>query len=433
MEDFASAQALQYAISHANMEVLEILSTALEQAKMKREVERTVIQKFKQPYPICRKKNGKNVIFYRVDYYDENGKRKQVSDKSYDGLIAKLYLLIKDSVQNEHVRLSAESTIEDVYLKYTAEREKLVEAGSISSQTSDYDRYNWKRFLADREFIKKPITSITVALLENEFRMMCGDGSKYTKKSFCKCKSLLTGIFQQAIIDGILTVNVASLTPLNKCKFIIEDYSEDEQDDMYYSREDILRLREYIRSLPPDTYALGILLDTYLATRIGELRALTWDDYNAERRELKIWHEIIQVRNGTVNRTDKDVPHTKSCKSQGRRIIELPDEAVAILEELRKINGNNKYILNGCRGAKFSVPPNKINLHIRKYCEACGITYHSSHKFRFYGITRLYEAGVNEDKISYLAGHTTSKMTQHYDRSRSDRKKVSREEMAALL
>ena len=68
-------------------------------------------------------------------------------------------------------------------MKYTAEREKLVEAGSISSRTSDYDQYNWKRFLADREFIKKPITSITVTLLENEFRMMCGDGGKCTMAS----------------------------------------------------------------------------------------------------------------------------------------------------------------------------------------------------------------------------------------------------------
>ena len=68
-------------------------------------------------------------------------------------------------------------------MTYTAEREKLVEAGSISSRTSDYDQYNWKRFLADREFIKKPITSITVALLENKFRMMCGDGGKYTMAS----------------------------------------------------------------------------------------------------------------------------------------------------------------------------------------------------------------------------------------------------------
>lgn len=87
---------------------------------------------------------------------------------------------------------------------------------------------------------------------------------------------------------------------------------------------------------------------------------------------------------------------------------------------------------NGNRNAKFSIPTNKFNEHLRKYCEACGVTYHSSHVFRFYGITQLYKMSVDEEKIQYTAGHTTLDMTRHYDKSTSKNKAVNREIMEAL-
>ncbi|MDE6518307.1 MAG: site-specific integrase, partial [Acetatifactor sp.] len=40
--------------------------------------------------------------------------------------------------------------------------------------------------------------------------------------------------------------------------------------------------------------------------------------------------------------------------------------------------------------------------------------YFSSHKFRFYGATQLYRAGVKLDTIRYYLGHSTIKMTEHY-------------------
>ena len=415
--------------ANATMEELEEMSAAIDAAKMKKERERIVIQRFGEPYLTTKRQNGKLCEYYRVDYRNESGQRVQKSAKSRSELLEKLWSIMEEENPNQ---LKTTSTIRDAYEKHRKKRNELVEAGAISSQTAEYDVYNWNRFFSNRAFVDLPIQKTSTYLLEQEFRKICGDGTKYTKKAFDKAKSLMNGIYQEAISDGIIPINYAANASTDLCKFIVEDHSEEAEQDKYYTQEEVQKLRAYLRNLPKNTYTLGILLHTYLVSRVGETRALTWDDYNPETGEMKIWHEIIQKKNGDKKRSDFDKHCTKSGKSQGRRTIALPKEAMEVVEELRKINGHKKYILNGRGDAKFSIPPNKFNEHLREYCEDCGITYHSSHKFRFYGITRMYELGISEDSIQYTAGHTTLEMTRHYDKSRSKNKMVCREVMAAI-
>ena len=421
--------ALHLFTDNATMKELEDMSAAIEAAKMRKEKERTIIQHFGEPYLTTKRKNGKSIEYFRVDYRDQSGKRQQMSAKSRSALIDKLW---NRFMSENPAFLLSNATVAEVYGKYLTRRKELVDAGALSSQTAEYDIYNWNRFFANCNFVDLPINKTSTYLLELEFRKICGDGTKYTKKAFLKGKSLMNGIYQEAVMNGIIPTNYAANVSLDLCKFIVEDFSEETEQCKYYSREEVQTLRAYLRTLPKDTYSLGILLHTYLVSRVGETRALTWDDYNPETGEMKIWHEITQKKQGDKKRSDFDKHCTKSGKSQGRRTVALPKEAMEVVEELRKINGSKKYILNGCRDAKFSIPTNKFNEHIRKYCEACGVTYHSSHKFRFYGITRMYELNVDEDRIQYLAGHTTPEMTRHYDKSSSKNKMIEREIMAAI-
>lgn len=55
---------------------------------------------------------------------------------------------------------------------------------------------------------------------------------------------------------------------------------------------------------------------------------------------------------------------------------------------------------------------------MKRYCEAIGIPYHASHKVRYLGITKLYEAGVDETIIQRTAGHSTVDMTRKYNKDR---------------
>ncbi len=417
--------ALQTLLQNATMEELEGLYDVINTAKMNKDKERIVCERFGDIRLIYKNKSGKKVPFYRVVYY-ENGKRKEVCKRDRDDLIDLLY---KSITKGNKKPLRRNATIREVFNRYRECREELVDSGALSSQTSDYDDSNWKRFFESSDFVDEPLVSTSTEYLEDQFRLICGD-RKYTASAFSKAKSLMNGIYRQAIIEKLISVNYSELATLKYCKFIIEDDSEKADEEDYYSKEDVEKLRSYIRSLPNQgTYSLGILLHTYLATRIGETRALTWDDYSSG--DLKVWHEIKQIRQNGKNRSDYDAPYTKSGKSDGRRILELPTEVQEIIEDLRKINGNQKYILNGCRNAKFSIPNNKFNECLKKYCEACGVIYHSSHKFRFYGITRMYEENIDEKIIQKTAGHASIDMTRQYNKSRS-RRRVSCEVMSVI-
>lgn len=46
--------------------------------------------------------------------------------------------------------------------------------------------------------------------------------------------------------------------------------------------------------------------------------------------------------------------------------------------------------------------------------EAAGVPYFSTHKFRFYGASQTYRAGVPMNTIRYYLGHSTPAMTEHY-------------------
>jgi len=415
---------------------------ALENAMNKLEKEKVVKTDVGNPNKVTVKKNGKTKEIYRIDCFDCNGKRIQITSVEYDVLIEKAYAqLMAGTIRSKKSvsmmaastikRLKPTATVKEVFEKYHEERLKDVELEVISSQTADYDLSTWKRFWSDCPFVNLPIKDITTQLLETEFCRKCGNGTKYTEKAFMKAKSLLNKVFGQAIIDGIISNNASKITPTKRCRFIITITPSNTQ--TYYSQNDVQKIRDYIKSLAQkDTYALGVLLATHIFCRVGELRALTWDDYNPATGELTISHQIVKVKQNGKQRVDVDVPYTKSRKEQGTRTLELSPEVMDILEELRKINGDKKYILQGSRDAKFSVSENRFNEHIKTYCEACGVTYHSSHKFRFYGITRCYELGVDEEDIQYNAGHTTAAMTRKYNKPTQSRKGVSSAIMAQI-
>ena len=181
--------------------------------------------------------------------------------------------------------------------------------------------------------------------------------------------------------------------------------------------DEVNTLLSYIESLPQDIYTYAVRFHFCFNLRIGELRALTWDDVNMKDETLCIHHQIIKASDGT-KRTWFDVSYTKCHKETGIRMLPISEEAVKILKSVKVINGSKHYIFQGMNGAKWPVSEERFNDHLRRYCEAWGVTYHSSHKVRYLGITKMYEAGIDESEIQRSAGHASIDMTRKYIRDR---------------
>lgn len=374
-------------------DTLVLVDAALREKMRKEECKQKVIDTFGKPVPY--KKNGKD--YFRISFR-RNGKQVTKTAKTEEEVIEKCFCFI----------VIQESTLRSFFQTFLEKRQK---NSTLSSQTVHYDEVTWNKYFDKHPIADSTMAEITASNVRDFFEDITGKGI-ITKKAFHKAKTLLNLIFDHAIIEGKCQNNVSKNCPVKYLNFKVEKSNKND----VYRKDDVLKLSTYLKSLDPTVYTLGVRLHFCFCMRIGELRALTWEDYDEKSRTMRIWHEIVKDADGTKNRVDRDVPHTKNKQESGERIVPVSEEAAKILSILREINGGKKYILNGTRDARFSISENAFNEHLRKYCENAGIKYFSSHKARFYGITELYEAGVPEHIIQYIAGHASVQMTQHYNR-----------------
>lgn len=373
---------------------LILFGDAIKEEMQRREKEKLVEDRFGEITEHEKKKNNKIVTYYMV--YDG---RRQITANTRAALVEKLYdMVATDDVKN--------ITLGELFKTYYQERRN---DKSISDQTSDYDRQNWIRFFKGKDIATAKIADITSFTVLNYYKSIVGRG-ELTRKAFNKAAGLLNGIFDLAVEKGIVSVNVARNTPTRKLTF----RPESDNSDMVYKPEERDTLVKYLKNIPQTRYTLACRLMACLPLRMGELRALTWADYNEREQKLHIHHEIVKEERDGKARCDVDKPFVKGGKDTGVRKIPVSSEAAQVLAELRAINGGCKYILQGQGNAEFSMSENRINTHLKEYCQAAGVTYYSSHKFRFYGATQLYKAGVPLDTVRYYLGHSTLKMTEHY-------------------
>ena len=358
-------------------------------------------------------KNGKTVSYWWAEVPKNEGGYQQITATTEERLYEKLFNFYDTTITNIF-------TLEDAYKEWHRQREidaKLHK--TISGRTWDDDEDSWNRFWANTSLPSMKIKSITVRDILNVCKSITGAGN-ITIKSFNRAMNVLNQIYDFLLDEGIVDLNVARQIPKNRLKF----KAPNNNIGKYYTREDRDKLLQYLHDLKQQTvYTLGISLSACLGKRIGEIRALTWDDYDVETKTLIIHHQITSDYENmdSTRKTDIDKDHLKSY--QTAQIIPLSNYAVEVLEKLRNINGNKHYILNS-KGQK-PIGTAHFNEKLKEYCMECKIPYYSSHKFRFYGASEMYEKGVDESEISTYLNHSDVETTRIYDRR--NKKSISRQ------
>ena len=360
------------------------------------------------------KKIHKNKILAPTEKYHYYKTRipgdKQIAKRNYADLIDELYNLYYGA--KFEIPTLSEAVEKSITKKYEKE--------TIEYITSVSYRSLFKKYFSHLPISNKLITDISKEQLRDSFETIAGDGSGISKKVLSNIRTVINGAFDYAnMIDGIdcIDSNRVKITDLiRKCQ---PPASEDEA----YTRDEAEAIVSYLNTLNPTVYTLAIRLMFCLSVRIGELSAITWNDYDEEKKELHLTHSLVTKPIGTVHRRVTDVNYMKSHSNKGKRVLALSDYAIYLLSELKKINGEKKYILQS--KGKMPISTNHFNDHLKAYCKVCGIEYKSSHKIRFYACSMMYEAGYDEKTIQENMGHSSLAMTRHYDRR--TKKEVSRE------
>lgn len=298
------------------------------------------------------------------------------------------------------------TTLRQLYEEWMIYRrdETSAKAGTIRKNKMEWDKYYKNSVLADMKVIDiKPIDLIRF------FRKLTKDRT-YTRKCITNIRSLLSGIFSYAVEEEIIIHN-----PLLDVDFKKFSYKPVEnQSDNVFKKDEVEKLLPYLRNIN-EPYSLAIQLAFCLFIRIGELKALTWENIDIDNRSVYLNSQITQepTLNDDLSFSHKEIKvenYIKGCTSHGYRKEYLMDSAVEILQRARELNPDGEFVF-----MPYGRPMNteRFNIYLQRYCNAVEIPYHSSHKIRFYNASVAYN-GHNLATISKMMGHSQTATTMHY-------------------
>lgn len=283
---------------------------------------------------------------------------------------------------------------------------------SAKSKTIQEYSYEWKLFYEGTELASTAIRDIKPITLIRFFRKVTKD-RLYTYKRISNARCVLNGIMSYAIEEEAIEHN-----PVSDVNFKQFTYKPVEvQYDNVFTKTDTQILLNYLKDIE-EPYALAIQLSFYLFIRVGETKALRWQDCNFESRTIYLHRQVTTERrlNDDMSFSKREVMVSDTMKgytSQGYRTQYLTDEAIVILNKAKRLFPDSVYIFepNG-----LPMTTDRFNRKLKKYCNEAGITYHSSHKIRFYNASTAYD-GKNLVTISKMMGHSQVQTTMHYLRN----------------
>jgi integrase len=205
-----------------------------------------------------------------------------------------------------------------------------------SKATLDKTEYHLK--LANHDFGRRPITDINAPLILKTLKKVEAKGNYETAHRLRAC---IGSVFRYAVASGLT-----------------------ETDPTYALRDALIRPTRVHRAAITDPKALGQLLreidvfDGQVTTRIGlqllallaqrpgEIRNAKWEDFDFAN---KVWA----------------IPAEK-MKMRRDHLVPLPDQAIALLDELRGLNGNGEYLFPSLRTWKRPMSENTLNAALRR-------------------------------------------------------------------
>ena len=351
-----------------------------------------------------------------------DGKRKQISATSVEALYQKVIGRMLPASNSYNATVS----VQDVFNLFSEHNHTPIvdNDGSITYPTSTAKRKDqyWNKYWANDILTTLPIQTVISGDIIDAFKRLTAS-RKYNARQIDQAKSVLKQTFDYAIWQKIITVNPVISLPNNMCPKKARNISKKKAT----SKDWRLKLEKHLKALPEQTvYSLAIRFWLTSMQRVGEWLAITWNDVDFEKETLTIKHSLSKREvDGKLVVVDDE--HLKA--DEVAREIPLTDKALSILKELYLINGQKKYVFNS--KGKLPISTNRVNGHIKAYCEDIGIEPMSTHAQRRGAIQEAYSMQMVEDQIRVTAGHADSTMTRYYNKQNN--RTLSKSSLESLL
>jgi len=275
--------------------------------------------------------------------------------------------------KQERKRLRAEAkgqTFDSIGAMLLAKQRKEAKSTATLAKTE----YHLK--LANRDFGRKPITEITAPMILKTLRKIEAKGNYETAH---RLRARIGSVFRFAVASGIA-----------------------ETDPTFALRDALIRPTRVHRAAIVDPKALGRLMveiDEFegqvttrvglkllaiLAQRPGEIRNAKWEEFDLAERVWSIPAAKMKMRR------DHNVP--------------LPDQAIALLDQLRAMNNKGNYLFPSLRTWTRPMSENTLNAALRRMGYSGDEM--TAHGFRASFSTLANETGLwNPDAIERALAH----------------------------
>lgn len=246
---------------------------------------------------------------------------------------------------------------------------------SKKAQTT-IDKYDWHITLAAPDLAKRPIAEISAAEVLAVLRKVEARGRLETAR---RLRSIVGQVFRFAIAtqrakdDPTVALRGALTPPVVKSRAAITERT---------AFGALLRAVDGYEGARLTTAALKLV--ALLFPRPGELRWAEWPEFDFAQAVWTVPAGRMKMRR----------PHA----------IPLPSQALAILEEVRRISGNGRYLFPSERSVERPMSENTLNAALRRL--GYSKDDHTAHGFRASASTLLNESGMwSADAVERALAH----------------------------
>ena len=259
-----------------------------------------------------------------------------------------------------------------------------------------------------------PISKLKHIDIQNMVNILHGEGLSYStiKKAF------------EAVTGCLRYYRVYTQTSFNPCEGVSLPMNIPKKAMGIHFFNDIQRKQfcmaateKYANGKPIFRLGWIYIIMLYTGVRPGELCGLTWDNIDFQNRTISI--DKIAVENPIKDKdgiSHRPLTIQNNAKTEHSiRTIPMTQKAYEALIELKKITGNEKFLVTSLNHKP--IRPTRINATFHRILKAAGIEKGEGafgvHTLRHTFATMLFNNGCEVKVVSELLGHCNTKVTEN--------------------